>query len=71
MPVASLASFLVSVAPGTYRNSSGKGRTQASVKICWAPTEKDATKTVYQRWGFEEIDGQIAQDLPMWHEFEP
>ncbi len=54
----------------TYRNSGGTGGTQAGVKICWAPTEKESAETAYRLWGFEGSGGQAAQDLPMWHAFE-
>ncbi|ADP84472.1 TIGR03557 family F420-dependent LLM class oxidoreductase [Pseudofrankia inefficax] len=54
----------------TYRDNGGKGRTQAGVKICWAPTMKEAVETAHQRWGFEGAGGQAAQDLPTWQSFE-
>jgi G6PDH family F420-dependent oxidoreductase len=53
-----------------YRESGGKGRTQAGVKICWAESEDEAAKTAYRLWGFQGAGGQASQDLPMWHGFE-
>jgi G6PDH family F420-dependent oxidoreductase len=53
-----------------YRDSGGKGMTQAGTKICWATSADDAAKTAYRLWGHEVVGGQSAQDLPSWAEFE-
>lgn len=54
----------------TYREAGGRGRTQAGVKICWAPTEEEAAATAHRLWGFQGAGGQVSQDLPMWQGFE-
>ncbi len=54
----------------TYRDNGGTGRTQAGVKICWAETEKEGKETAHRLWGHEAGSGQLAQDAPMWMQFE-
>jgi hypothetical protein len=53
-----------------YHDAGGTGRTQAGAKICWAETEKEAQQTAHQFWGHEPGGGQLAQDAPMWMQFE-
>jgi G6PDH family F420-dependent oxidoreductase len=53
-----------------YRDAGGTGRTQGGVKICWAETEKEARQTAHQFWGHEPVGGQLAQDAPMWMQYE-
>ena len=53
-----------------YRDAGGTGRTQCGMKICWAETEKEAKETAHRLWGHEAGDGQLAQDAPMWLQYE-
>jgi G6PDH family F420-dependent oxidoreductase len=53
-----------------YRDAGGTGRTQAGAKICWAPTEKEAQQTAHRLWGHEPAGGQLAQDAPLWLQYE-
>jgi G6PDH family F420-dependent oxidoreductase len=53
-----------------YRDAGGTGRTQAGLKICWAPDEDDAAKTAHRLWGFQGAGGQTSQDIPLWLGFE-
>jgi G6PDH family F420-dependent oxidoreductase len=53
-----------------YRDAGGTGRTQAGAKICWAETEKEAKATAHRLWGHQAGGGQLAQDAPMWMQYE-
>ena len=53
-----------------YRDAGGTGRTQAGIKICYADTEREGMETAHKLWGHEPGAGQIAQDSPMWLQFE-
>jgi G6PDH family F420-dependent oxidoreductase len=54
----------------TYRDAGGSGRTQGGLKICWAETEKEAKETAHRLWGHEAGGGQLAQDSPLWLQYE-
>lgn len=54
----------------TYRKAGGTGRTQAGLKICWAPSEDEAARTAHRLWGHASAGGQAAQDVPTWQTFE-
>ncbi len=54
----------------TYRAAGGTGRTQGGLKICWAGTEKEAAEIAHRLWGHQAGGGQLAQDAPMWMQFE-
>ena len=53
-----------------YRDAGGTGRTQGGMKICWAETEKEGKETAHRLWGHEPGGGQLAQDAPMWLQYE-
>ena len=53
-----------------YRDAGGTGRTQGGMKICWAETEKEGKETAHRLWGHEPAAGQLAQDAPMWLQYE-
>ncbi len=72
---ASIADGWITVSPDAdgmkaYRDAGGTGRTQAGVKICWAETEKEGKETAHRLWGHEPGGGQLAQDAPMWLQYE-
>lgn len=49
-----------------YREAGGDGRlTQAGLKVCWGPDEKEARATMHRLWPNDEIPGEAAQLLPM------
>ena len=47
-----------------YRESGGKGPTQGGVKVCWAPDEAAARRTVHELWGLQAVPGEAMQVLP-------
>jgi G6PDH family F420-dependent oxidoreductase len=53
-----------------YRNYGGKGPTQAAVKVCWHPDEKQAVKIAHHTWRNSFVPGQLSQDLPTPTHFE-
>ena len=53
-----------------YHDAGGVGRTQAGMKICWAETEKEGKETAHRLWGHEPAGGQLAQDAPLWLQYE-
>ena len=49
-----------------YRDSGGGDRpVQGGLKVCWAPDEAQARKTVHRLWPNDEIPGEAAQLLPL------
>lgn len=53
-----------------YRDSGGRGPTQAGVKVCWAPTEDEGIRAAHRIWGNSLLGGQLAQTLPRPQDFE-
>lgn len=67
---------LIQVAPsaGTvadFRAGGGAGKTvQGGLKVCWAASEDEAVRTVYERWPTEALPGESVQLLPLPRHFE-
>jgi G6PDH family F420-dependent oxidoreductase len=56
---------------GVFRDSGGAGKpAQGGTKVCWAPDEDSAVKTVHRLWANQFVPGQLAQDLPTPKHFE-
>jgi G6PDH family F420-dependent oxidoreductase len=53
-----------------YRDAGGSGVTQGGMKICWAESEKEGKETAHRLWGHQPGGGQLAQDAPMWLQYE-
>ena len=51
-----------------FRKASGGKRTQAGLKVCWAPDVDTAVKDVHRLWPNELLEGQLSQELalPSW-----
>ncbi|MDQ6726518.1 MAG: TIGR03557 family F420-dependent LLM class oxidoreductase [Actinomycetota bacterium] len=54
----------------TYREAGGKGEIYGQVKMCWAPDEEQAMKTVLEYWPNAGIGGELSQELPLPRHFE-
>jgi coenzyme F420-dependent glucose-6-phosphate dehydrogenase len=54
----------------TFEKAGGSGPRYAQISICWAPTEKEAVRTVKEIWPNTGIPGQLSQDLPTPTHFE-
>ena len=54
----------------TYRKAGGTGPRYGQVKMCWAPNEDDARKTVWEWWPNAGIVGELSQELPLPRHFE-
>ena len=72
---AEIGDALVAVAPqddlvDNYRRAGGKGPTYAEVNVCWAETEEDARRTVYEYWPVAGFKGQLMQELALPSQFE-
>jgi len=70
-----VADGIWSVAPksellDTYRQAGGRGPRYGQVKLCWAPTEDDARKTVAEWWPNAGIGGELTQELPLPRHFQ-
>ncbi len=37
----------------------------AEVNVCWAGSEDEARRTVFERWPIAGIKGQLSQELPL------
>ena len=68
---ARIADGYVSVQPNAdfvrlYRESGGGDRpVQGGLKVCWAPDEAQARKTMHRLWPTDAIPGEAAQLLPL------
>lgn len=55
----------------TFDDAGGAGKPRyGQVTLCWAETEEEARKTVFQVWPNAGITGQLSQDLPTPKHFE-
>jgi G6PDH family F420-dependent oxidoreductase len=66
---ADIADGLITTSPSAddiaaYRRASGRGRTQAGVKVCWHEDRQQAVKIAHTSWRNSFVPGQLAQDLP-------
>jgi G6PDH family F420-dependent oxidoreductase len=55
---------------GAFEDAGGKGPRYAQLNLCWASSEEQARKTVYETWPNTAVPGQLSQDLPTWTHFE-
>lgn len=53
-----------------YRQGGGKGPAVATIKVCWAPDEESARKTVHRLWASSGVPGESSQELSMPAHFE-
>jgi G6PDH family F420-dependent oxidoreductase len=53
-----------------FERGGGQGPRYAQLNLCWAPTEEEARRTVYETWPNTAVPGQLSQDLPTWTHFE-
>ena len=53
-----------------YRDGGGRGRTEAGVKVCWAPTAEAGRETYHRFWAHAAVPGEAAQVLPSPQHFE-
>ena len=53
-----------------FEEAGGKGPRYAQLNVCWAPSEPEARRTVYETWPNTAVPGQLSQDLPTWTHFE-
>ncbi|HEX3621335.1 MAG TPA: TIGR03557 family F420-dependent LLM class oxidoreductase [Acidimicrobiales bacterium] len=54
----------------TYAQAGGKGDRIGQVKLCWAPSEDEAKKTVCDVWPNAGIGGELSQELPLPRHFQ-
>ena len=71
----SVGDGLWSVAPDaelveTYTEAGGQGPRYGQVKMCWAPDEDQAKKTVAEWWPNAGVGGELSQELPLPRHFE-
>ena len=55
---------------GAFEQAGGKGPRYAQLNLCWASSEAEARKVVYETWPNSAVPGQLSQDLPTWTHFE-
>jgi G6PDH family F420-dependent oxidoreductase len=70
-----LADGIWAVAPksdllDTYAEAGGRGHRYGQVKMCWAPDEDEARKTVLEWWPNAGIGGELSQELPLPRHFQ-
>jgi G6PDH family F420-dependent oxidoreductase len=53
-----------------FEEAGGTGPRYAQLNVCWASTEHEARRTVYETWPNTAVPGQLSQDLPTWTHFE-
>ncbi|MDQ3896340.1 MAG: TIGR03557 family F420-dependent LLM class oxidoreductase [Actinomycetota bacterium] len=53
-----------------YRRAGGSGPRYGQVKVCWAPDEETAKKTVLEWWPNAGIGGELSQELALPRYFE-
>jgi len=53
-----------------FRDHGGKGPAVATMKVCWAPDEEQARKTVHRLWASSGVPGEASQELSMPAHFE-
>ena len=53
-----------------FERAGGTGPRYAQLNLCWASSEEQARKTVYETWPNTAVPGQLSQDLPTWTHFE-
>ena len=54
----------------TYRKGGGTGPAMGTAKVCWAPDEEQARKTVHRLWASSGIPGESMQELAVPAHFE-
>jgi G6PDH family F420-dependent oxidoreductase len=54
----------------TFRREGGRGPAVATMKVCWAPDEEEARKTVHRLWASSGVPGESSQELSMPVHFE-
>jgi G6PDH family F420-dependent oxidoreductase len=55
---------------GQYRKQGGTGPSMGTAKVCWAPDEEQARKTVHRLWASSGIPGEAMQELAVPAHFE-
>jgi G6PDH family F420-dependent oxidoreductase len=72
---ARIADGLVTTSPDgdtlqRYREQAGAGPAVGTAKVCWAPDEEQARKTVHRLWASSGVPGESTQELSMPAHFE-